>query len=144
MRRLAVLLALLSAVADAAPTDLRAPRNSDGKEFLHPGISYTQGDLDRMKAMVEAGREPWKRCYDALARSRWASPDVFARGRGPGLGSFNNTIGFDGRHARDLPAARTKAKAALGTLEIPAGASVIRFVVRKAAYGFKPLGVTFE
>ena len=24
------------------------------RRFVHPGITYTQGDLDRMKAMVEA------------------------------------------------------------------------------------------
>ena len=96
-----LLFLLMPAILGAAPVDPRAPRNSDGKVFVHPGISYTQGDLDRMKAMVEAGKEPWKRCFDGLRFSRWASPGVFARGRGAGLGSFNNTIGFDGRHAHD-------------------------------------------
>ena len=26
------------------------------RTFVHPGITYTQADLDRMKAMVEPGR----------------------------------------------------------------------------------------
>ena len=29
------------------------------RSFVHPGITYTQGDLDRMKAMVEAKQEPY-------------------------------------------------------------------------------------
>ena len=99
--RRVLFMALVPFAVYSAEVDPRAPRISDGKVFVHPGISYTQGDLDRMKAMVEAGREPWKRCFDGLRFSRWASPGVFARGRGAGLGSFNNTIGFDGRHAHD-------------------------------------------
>ena len=27
------------------------------RTFVHPGLTYTQGDLDRMKAMVEAREE---------------------------------------------------------------------------------------
>lgn len=27
--------------------------------FVHPGITYTQGDLDRMKAMIAAKQEPY-------------------------------------------------------------------------------------
>ena len=80
-------IALLSSGASglrgaAKPVDPRAPRNSDGKVFVHPGISYTQGDLDRMKAMVDAGVQPWKRCFDALAGSRWAGHGVKAPWRG--------------------------------------------------------------
>ena len=61
-----ICIALLSSGASvvrgaAKPVDLRAPRNSDGKVFVHPGISYTQGDLDRMKAMVDAGVQPSNR-----------------------------------------------------------------------------------
>ena len=99
-------IALLSSGASvvrgaAKPVDPRAPRNSDGKVFVHPGISYTQGDLDRMKAMVDAGVQPWKRCFDALAGSRWAGHGVKAPWRGEDLRGFNNTIGFDGRFAHD-------------------------------------------
>ena len=101
-----ICIALLSSGASgvrgaAKPVDPRAPRNSDGKVFVHPGISYTQGDLDRMKAMVDAGVQPWKRCFDALAGSRWAGHGVKAPWRGEDLRGFNNTIGFDGRFAHD-------------------------------------------
>ena len=101
-----ICIALLSSGASglrgaARPVDPRAPRNSDGKVFVHPGISYTQGDLDRMKAMVDAGVQPWKRCFDALAGSRWAGHGVKAPWRGEDLRGFNNTIGFDGRFAHD-------------------------------------------
>ena len=101
-----ICIALLSSGASgvrgaAKPVDPRAPRNSDGKVFVHPGISYTQGDLDRMKAMVDAEVQPWKRCFDALAGSRWAGHGVKAPWRGEDLRGFNNTIGFDGRFAHD-------------------------------------------
>ena len=33
------------------------------RTFVHPGLTYTQGDLDRMKAMVEAKEEPFYSTY---------------------------------------------------------------------------------
>ena len=36
------------------------------RKFVHPGITYTQGDLDRMKAMVEAKVEPFYSTFLAL------------------------------------------------------------------------------
>ena len=77
---------------------------SPAREFLHPGITYTQGDFDRMRAMVVAGREPWKSTFDALLRSPWASFDVtpppVRTEIGPG--QFNGTVGQWGRRAHDL------------------------------------------
>ena len=75
-----------------------------GRTFVHPGITYTQGDLDRMKAMVEAGREPWRSTFQALLSSHWSSleADVFDRGASIGKEQFNQTIGRDGRRAHDL------------------------------------------
>ena len=80
MKKLFIAISLvLSAVAFAAEGE---PRISKGKKFVHPGIFYTQGDIDRMKAMVAAGREPWRCCFEGLKASRWTGPGVFARGRG--------------------------------------------------------------
>ena len=35
-------------------------------EFVHPGCLSTQADLNRMKAKVDAGAQPWKAGYDRL------------------------------------------------------------------------------
>ncbi|MEO5714444.1 MAG: LamG-like jellyroll fold domain-containing protein [Luteolibacter sp.] len=40
--------------------------------FVHPGALHTQADLDRMKAKVAAGAQPWKADYDILAASPWS------------------------------------------------------------------------
>ncbi len=75
-----------------------------GREFLHPGITYTQGDFDRMRAMVAAEREPWKSAFDALLHSRWSSLEAEPADNGDtiGEGRFNHTVGRAGRHAHDL------------------------------------------
>ncbi|MGP3968213.1 AbfB domain-containing protein [Streptomyces sp. 6N223] len=41
----------------AAPTAVAA---------THPGVLHTQADLDRMRAMVNAGKQPWKAGWDRL------------------------------------------------------------------------------
>lgn len=80
------------------------PKNSDGKKFVHPGIFYTQGDFDRMKAMIAAGKEPWKRTFEALKFSPYSNPNAWARPRGGEIdaGRFNQSIGIDGRRAHDI------------------------------------------
>ena len=95
-----VFTAAWGAAKDSAPS----PRNTDGKPFVHPGIFYTQGDFDRMKAMVAAGKEPWKRTFEALRGNRFSNAGVWSRPRGGeiGPGQFNSTIGFDGRYAHDI------------------------------------------
>ncbi|MDA9831653.1 hypothetical protein N9C66_09980 [Akkermansiaceae bacterium] len=35
----------------------------------HPGCLSTQADLDRMKAKVAAGEEPWKGSWDKLVKN---------------------------------------------------------------------------
>ncbi len=74
------------------------------RTFQHPGITYTQADLDRMKAMVEAHQEPFYTAFQGLLASSYSSPT--AGGRPSGFwqiaeGKFNGTIGVDGRRAHD-------------------------------------------
>lgn len=75
-----------------------------GREFVHPGITYTQGDLDRIKAMVDAGREPYASAFEKLKTSPWSSLDAEVVERGSVIPNdrFNHTIGRDGRRAIDL------------------------------------------
>lgn len=83
----------LSQLADAAP-----------RKFLHPGITYTQGDLDRMKAMVEAKVEPFYSTFLALKNSQYSDLNYKVAQRGTQIteGRFNGTVGIDGRRSLDL------------------------------------------
>ena len=74
------------------------------RKFVHPGCSYTQGQLDRMKAMVEAKVEPYYTTYLNMKNSEHAdlSRSVSDRGTQIKEGSFNGTVGIDGRCAHDL------------------------------------------
>ena len=79
-------------------------RLSAERTFVHPGCSYTQGQLDRMKAMVEAKVEPYYTTYLNLKNSEHASLDRKVSDRGNQIkeGQFNGTVGIDGRCAHDL------------------------------------------
>lgn len=74
------------------------------RKFVHPGITYTQGDLDRMKAMVEAKVEPFYSTFLALKNSQYSDPNQTVTQRGTQIpeGRFNATVGIDGRRAIDL------------------------------------------
>ncbi len=74
------------------------------RAFVHPGCSYTQGQLDRMKAMVEAKVEPYYTTYLNLKNSEHAALDRKVSDRGTQIkeGQFNGTVGIDGRCAHDL------------------------------------------
>lgn len=77
---------------------------SADRTFVHPGCSYTQGQLDRMKAMVEAKQEPYYTTFMNLVNSEHTdlSRSVSERGTQIKEGSFNGTVGIDGRCAHDL------------------------------------------
>lgn len=47
------------------------PVQADKRRFVHPGISYTQADFDRMKAMIAAKVEPFYSSYLAFKDSRY-------------------------------------------------------------------------
>ena len=65
------------------------------RTFVHPGITYTQADLDRMKAMVEARQEPFyttfqhmlKDGYSQIGDGNYADITQIKEGK------FNGTIG---------------------------------------------------
>ena len=47
----------------------------NAQNFIHPGMLHTQADLDRTKAKVEAGEEPWASAYRKLLTSPHVSLD---------------------------------------------------------------------
>ena len=47
--------------------------------FNHPGSILSQTDLDRIKAHVEAGDEPWKSCWTALQADTYAKSSYTAK-----------------------------------------------------------------
>lgn len=50
------------------------------RNLVHPGISHNLADLDRMKAMVQAGKEPWVTTYNNLRGEGTASFDYNVNG----------------------------------------------------------------
>lgn len=95
MKRLLIAMALLAAIWCSSMAE---------RTFVHPGCSYTQGQLDRMKAMVEAKVEPYYTTYLNLKNSEHVQLDRKVSDRGTQIkeGQFNGTVGIDGRCAHDL------------------------------------------
>lgn len=56
------------------------PAPTDSTPFVHPGALFKQSDLQRMKYMVEAGKEPWLTSYNQLKADSKASYDYVVRG----------------------------------------------------------------
>ncbi len=50
------------------------------RQFVHPGISHKQSDLERMKYMVEIGKDPWLATYNLMKSSSSASYNYTVRG----------------------------------------------------------------
>jgi hypothetical protein len=48
--------------------------------FIHPGLSHKKSDLDRMKAMVAAGKDPWKKSFESLKEHPYASFNYVVQG----------------------------------------------------------------
>ncbi|MEI6891840.1 MAG: carbohydrate-binding domain-containing protein [Pontiella sp.] len=71
-------------------------------EFVHPGITHKLSDLDRMKYMVEAQRDPWYSSYQEMAAHSMSSYDYTVRGDpsftelgrdgGPNYSAWNSDI----------------------------------------------------
>ncbi|MDE6403756.1 MAG: alginate lyase family protein, partial [Muribaculaceae bacterium] len=92
-------LCLLAVTALAASQVAMAERT-----FNHPCITYTQGDLDRMRSMVIAKVEPYYSAYIELKNSKYSDLNQNPGNRGTQIkeGAFNGTVGRDGRSAHDL------------------------------------------
>lgn len=75
-----------------------------GRVFVHPGISYTQADIDRMRSLIAAKQEPYYSAFVALKNSSYSSTSAGVSQRGTQIkeGKFNGTVGIDGRRAHDL------------------------------------------
>lgn len=56
------------------------PFLSEGQTFVHPGLSHKQSDLERMKYMVLAGKEPWKSSFTSLSQNQYASYNYVVKG----------------------------------------------------------------
>lgn len=69
------------------------------RDFVHPGTIFNQSDLDRMKAMVAAKKEPFYSEYQRMKGDSYSNRG--ARGLFTQIkeGQFNNIIGTDGRAA---------------------------------------------
>lgn len=53
---------------------------TDSTPFVHPGALFKQSDLQRMKYMVEAGKEPWLTSYNQLKADSKASYNYTVQG----------------------------------------------------------------
>lgn len=77
------------------------------RKFVHPGIGYTQADIDRMRAMVNARQEPFYSSflkmkadtYSSLSRSARNWSGSLDRDGYPIVNNISSTVGFDGRCA---------------------------------------------
>ena len=47
--------------------------SSAGGSFVHPGISHVQAELDFVKSMVKANKQPWREAWGKLRSSSYAS-----------------------------------------------------------------------
>ena len=78
--------------------------SAGARTCVHPGIDVSQADIDRARAFVAEGREPWASSFAALKASPYSSLEapVFDRGTSLVGANCNGTIGMDGRRAHDL------------------------------------------
>ncbi len=78
--------------------------SSVARDFVHPGLSYTSADLERMRTMITDEEEPYLTTFEALKNSTYSSLTAGVSDRGTQIkeGGFNGTVGADGRRAHDL------------------------------------------
>jgi hypothetical protein len=83
-----VVMAVTHVMTVGAQTQVSTASPHAPARFTHPGLLSTQADLDRMKAKVGAGEQPWKGSWDILVRNTdaimKASPEVVEKVRAGG------------------------------------------------------------
>lgn len=71
------------------------------RTFVHPGLSHKQSDLERMRYMVEAGKDPWKTSFDNLKNDSKSSYNYVVQGNetmttitqdGENYGAFSSDV----------------------------------------------------
>ena len=74
------------------------------RDFAHPGLSYTEGDIARMREMISTEQEPHAKTFEALKSSPYSAVTgkEFAAISSIPEGRFNNTVGVDRRCIHDL------------------------------------------
>lgn len=77
---------------------------ASARTFVHPGIDCSRADIERARAMVAGGREPWASAFAALRDCGYSDPDQDVPNHGTSLKTqdCNYTIGLSGRRAHDL------------------------------------------
>lgn len=86
MKRIVTIIILLSMVVGMSARRL----------FQHPGITYTQADIERMKALISVKAEPFYTTYQAMVASNWVT-----RTAGTDKPTTENSCGKGGRAAID-------------------------------------------
>ncbi|MFD5099537.1 alginate lyase family protein [Streptomyces albidochromogenes] len=66
----ALLAALLASLVTGPAADRAAAAPAS---FTHPGVTVSRGQLDFVRAKVEAGAQPWKGAFDQMMASKYAS-----------------------------------------------------------------------
>lgn len=95
---------LIKAVAAVAVITFVSAGEVGAREFAHPGLSYSEADIVRMRKAVEEKQEPMLSTFNALKASIWSQTNLGPQSPVDTIheGKFNNTVGADGRRVHDL------------------------------------------